>query len=101
MTCQERWGKELLSRQFHSPAFQEALLIGLREALQLGWRDPRSIAEVHKQEFPDPLEKRSLHRRIEPWHEGLQVGFEKAQGLISAIPGPACPMAEGSPVIWL
>src|SRR5438445_13451688 len=90
----------LFFAQCHSPAFQETLVIGLGETLQLGWRDPRSIVdEVRKQELPDALKERSLHRRIEPWHEHVQVSVELAQGTLGDVPGPARPIAEGAPVI--
>src|SRR2546425_7272822 len=66
MTFPRHRGKERICAQCHPPAFQEALLIGMGETLQLDWRDPRSHAELSKQEFPDALEERSLHDLFEP-----------------------------------
>src|SRR5207245_86314 len=75
MTLPGQWGKELVFAQCHPPTFKKALLIGLREALQLGRRDPRSHIDelLSKQEFPDALEEISLHLRLEPQHERLQA----------------------------
>src|SRR5207244_6893908 len=92
--------KELVFAQCHPPAFKEGLVIGWGEMLQLGRRDPRSTADANRQEFPDALEERSLHRRIEPRHEHVQVGVEKAQGSIVLVPVPARQMAEGPPIMW-
>src|SRR2546426_5353092 len=99
MTLPGQWGKEFVFAQCHPPAFQEALLIGVREALQFGSQAPIIRTERSKKDLPDALEDKSLHRRIEPWHEHLQVGVETAQGLILLVPVPARPMAEGSPVM--
>src|SRR5947209_6757612 len=94
-----KFPEEVGFAQCHPPAFQEALLISLRKALQFAWRDPRPIEEASKQVFPDALEERSLHIRIKPRHERLQAGSEKAQGAIGVVPIPTCPMAEGAPVM--
>ena len=72
-------GKVIEFAQCHPPAFEEALLIGVEEALQLGRRDPRIIDEANKQQFPDALEEWSLHRRVKPRHERLHAGVDKAQ----------------------
>src|SRR5207245_10189097 len=74
-------GKDLVFAQCHPPAFQEALLIGLREALQLGWRDPISIEWIWESEqaLPNTLEEISLYRRIDPRDECLQAGVGKPQ----------------------
>ena len=98
-----RWGKELELAQSHPPAFHEALLIDRGEALQLGRRDPRSNEWIwhSKHGLPDALEERSLHRKIEPRHERLQVGVELAEGVIALVPGPARQKAEGSPIMRL
>src|SRR5205807_4771994 len=102
MTLPGIWGKERVFTQCHPPAFQEALLIGAREALQLGWRDPMVVRDVaNKQEFPDALEYISLQGNVEPWHEHLQVGDETAQGLILLVPVPARQKAKCAPVMWL
>src|SRR5437867_962504 len=101
MTLPGVWGKERVFAQCHSPALQEALLIGLGEALQLGSQDPIIRTERSKQDLPDALEDKTLHRRIEPWHEHLQVGVETAQGLILLVPVPARQKAKCAPVMWL
>src|SRR5438132_11860251 len=85
--------------QCHSPAFPEALLGGLGETLQFGWRDPIVSKGISKESLPDALEDIFLHRRIKLRHEYLQVGVELVQGTIGVVPGPARPMAEGAPVI--
>ena len=72
-------GKEIEFGQLHPPAFQEALVISLGEALQLGRREPRRMAEAIKQDLPDALEDISLHRGIEPRDERLHVGLEMAE----------------------
>ena len=81
MTLPGKSGNEVKFAQFHPPAFQEARLIGVGEALQLDRRDPMSTEWIwqSKQDLSDALEERSLHRWIEPRHEHLQVGVEKAQ----------------------
>src|SRR6267143_6686412 len=99
MTCQGKWGVELIFAQRHTPAFPEALLIGGGEALQLDGRDPRSDVEAIIQEFSDALEERSLHRRIKPRHERLHAGVEKAQGSLGVVPRPARQIAESAPVM--
>src|SRR2546426_10817065 len=99
MTLPGQWGKVLVLAQCHPPAFQEALLIGGRETLQLGRRDPMRSDEESKQGLPDALEEISLHRRIEPRQERLHAAVEKAQGSISVVPIPAPQMADGPPVM--
>src|SRR5438128_11838168 len=99
MTLPGILGKERVFTQCHPPAFQEALLIGRGEALQLGSQDPIIRTESSKKGLPDALEDKSLHRRIEPWHEYLQVGVETAKGLIPLVPVPARQMANGSAVM--
>src|SRR5438094_10529739 len=99
MTFPEIWGKERVFAQCHPPALHEAVLIGVGEALQLGSQDPIIRTESSKQGLPDALEDKSLHRRIEPWHEHLLLGVETAQGLILLVPVPARQMANGAPVM--
>src|SRR2546427_1769419 len=78
MTLPGRYGCEFDFLQYRPKAFKKALLIGLREALQLGRGGPRSIVdEVVKQGLPDALEERSLHGRIEPRHERLHVTLRR------------------------
>src|SRR6059036_3694690 len=101
MTLPGILGKERVFTQCHPPAFQEALLIGRGEALQLGSQDPIIRTESSKKGLPDALEDKSLHRRIEPWHEYLQVVVETAQGLILLVPVPARQKAKCAPVMWL
>src|SRR5439155_1860294 len=101
MTFPGIWGKERVFAQCHPPAFQESLLIGRGEALQLGSQGPIIGTEISKQDLPDALEDKSLHRRIEPWLEHLQVGVETAQGLILLVPEPTRQKAKGAPVMRL
>src|SRR5438445_13898965 len=99
MTFPGIWGKERVFAQCPPPALHEAVLIGVGEALQLGSQDPIIRTESSKQGLPDALEDKSLHRRIEPWHEHLQLGVETAQGLILLVPVPSRQMANVVPVL--
>jgi hypothetical protein len=97
-----KFGKVIEFAQYHPPSFQEAFLIGLREALhQLGRRDPLRTEWIwiSKQGLPDALEDRSLHGGCEPRHERWYADVEKAPGWISRVPISACQEAKGSPVM--